>query len=72
MTKQALPTAYQATRVDVETETDCIEIARLHGYDNILPALVSRVNLSGEQTKRFCPLPERTQRLSVQMDSRIL
>lgn len=46
-------------RVDVETETDCIEeIARLHGYDNIVPALVSRVNLSGEQTpKRYVPLP---------------
>ena len=46
-------------RIDVETETDCIEeIARLHGYDNIAPALVSRVNLSGEQTpKRYTPLP---------------
>lgn len=46
-------------RVDVETETDCIEeIARLHGYNNIAPALVSRVNLSGEQTpKQYAPLP---------------
>ncbi|MCU0424406.1 MAG: phenylalanine--tRNA ligase subunit beta [Candidatus Kapabacteria bacterium] len=46
-------------RVDVETETDCIEeIARLHGYDNIAPALHSRVNLSGEQTPpRYAPLP---------------
>lgn len=46
-------------RVDVESETDCIEeIARLHGYDNIAPALVSRVNLSGEQTpQRYTPLP---------------
>ncbi len=46
-------------RIDVEMETDCIEeIARLHGYDNIAPALVSRVNLSGEQTpKRYTPLP---------------
>ncbi len=46
-------------RVDVETETDLIEeIARLHGYDNIAPALVSRVNLSGEQTpKQYQALP---------------
>jgi phenylalanyl-tRNA synthetase beta chain len=46
-------------RVDVETETDVIEeIARLHGYDNIQPALVSRVNLSGEQTpKQYAALP---------------
>lgn len=46
-------------RVDIETETDLIEeIARLHGYDNIAPALVSRVNLSGEQTpKQYQTLP---------------
>ncbi len=46
-------------RVDVEAEIDCIEeIARLYGYDNIAPALVSRVNLRGEQTpKQYAPLP---------------
>ncbi len=53
-------------RVDVETEIDLIEeIARLHGYDNIAPALVSRVNLSGEQTpKQYQTLPFATELLS--------
>lgn len=35
-------------RVDIDAEIDCIEeIARIYGYDNIEPALISRVNLSG-------------------------
>jgi phenylalanyl-tRNA synthetase beta chain len=55
----ALTVRIPTYRVDIETETDIIEeIARLHGYDNIAPALVSRVNLSGEQTpKQYEPLP---------------